>query len=170
MSSAATCLVSRHANSSSVIGRNMLLRSGFRAMRVCQQTIFGVELSLVGQAKGQLTAGIVVSDDYCVGYRFVGCRVGCVGRAGRCGPRDRLGQVSTIDWRVTLTEALNAPGSLGTTYTRFYNSSALGQGRRVGGRLHRLVERRRRQRLDRVFPHRIVCLGAGRGDHVLRRA
>jgi antirestriction protein ArdC len=35
--------------------------------------------------------------------------------------------VSAIDWRATLTEALNAPGSLGTTYTRFYNYSFLNQ-------------------------------------------
>jgi antirestriction protein ArdC len=32
-----------------------------------------------------------------------------------------------IDWRATLAEALNAPGSLGTTYTRFYNYSFLNQ-------------------------------------------
>jgi antirestriction protein ArdC len=35
--------------------------------------------------------------------------------------------VSTIDWRATLTEALNAPGSLGNTYTRFYSYSFLNQ-------------------------------------------
>ena len=34
---------------------------------------------------------------------------------------------TAIDWRATLTEALNAPGSLGTTYTRFYNYSFLNQ-------------------------------------------
>jgi len=34
-----------------------------------------------------------------------------------------------IDWRATLTEALNAPGALGTTYTRFYNYSFLNQVR-----------------------------------------
>jgi N-terminal domain of anti-restriction factor ArdC len=34
---------------------------------------------------------------------------------------------ATIDWRATLTEALNAPGSLGTTYTRFYDYSFLNQ-------------------------------------------
>ncbi len=33
----------------------------------------------------------------------------------------------TIDWRATLLEALNAPGSLGTTYTRFYSYSFLNQ-------------------------------------------
>lgn len=32
-----------------------------------------------------------------------------------------------IDWTETLTEALNAPGSLGDTYTRFYNYSFLNQ-------------------------------------------
>jgi antirestriction protein ArdC len=32
-----------------------------------------------------------------------------------------------IDWRATLTEALNAPGTLGSTYTRFYNYSFLNQ-------------------------------------------
>jgi len=32
-----------------------------------------------------------------------------------------------IDWAATLTEALNAPGSLGNTYTRFYNYSFLNQ-------------------------------------------
>jgi hypothetical protein len=37
--------------------------------------------------------------------------------------------VSTIDWRATLTEALDAPGSLGNTYTRFYNYSFLNQVR-----------------------------------------
>jgi antirestriction protein ArdC len=35
--------------------------------------------------------------------------------------------VSTIDWRATLTEALNAPGALGTTYSRFYSYSFLNQ-------------------------------------------
>jgi antirestriction protein ArdC len=35
--------------------------------------------------------------------------------------------VSSIDWRATLTEALDAPGSLGNTYTRFYNYSFLNQ-------------------------------------------
>jgi hypothetical protein len=34
---------------------------------------------------------------------------------------------TAIDWRATLTEALNAPGSVGTTYTRFYNYSFLNQ-------------------------------------------
>jgi antirestriction protein ArdC len=34
---------------------------------------------------------------------------------------------TAIDWRATLTEALNAPGSLGNTYTRFYNYSFLNQ-------------------------------------------
>jgi antirestriction protein ArdC len=34
---------------------------------------------------------------------------------------------SAIDWRATLAEALNAPGSLGSTYTRFYNYSFLNQ-------------------------------------------
>jgi N-terminal domain of anti-restriction factor ArdC len=34
---------------------------------------------------------------------------------------------TAIDWRATLSEALNAPGSLGTTYTRFYNYSFLNQ-------------------------------------------
>jgi hypothetical protein len=34
---------------------------------------------------------------------------------------------TAIDWRATLTEALNAPGSLGTTYTRFYPYSYLNQ-------------------------------------------
>ena len=36
---------------------------------------------------------------------------------------------TAIDWRATLTEALNAPGALGTTYTRFYNYSFLNQVR-----------------------------------------
>jgi antirestriction protein ArdC len=35
--------------------------------------------------------------------------------------------VSAIDWRATLAEALNAPGALGATYTRFYNYSFLNQ-------------------------------------------
>jgi antirestriction protein ArdC len=34
---------------------------------------------------------------------------------------------TAIDWRATLTEALNAPGSLGTTYTRFCPYSYLNQ-------------------------------------------
>jgi antirestriction protein ArdC len=34
---------------------------------------------------------------------------------------------TAIDWRATLTEALNAPGSLGNTYTRFYDYSFLNQ-------------------------------------------
>jgi hypothetical protein len=47
--------------------------------------------------------------------------------------RSEIGEVAMktttaqIDWRATLTEALNAPGSLGTTYTRFYNYSFLNQ-------------------------------------------
>jgi N-terminal domain of anti-restriction factor ArdC len=32
-----------------------------------------------------------------------------------------------IDWAATLAEALNAPGALGSTYTRFYNYSFLNQ-------------------------------------------
>ncbi|MEB4210959.1 ArdC family protein [Mycobacterium sp. 94-17] len=35
--------------------------------------------------------------------------------------------MSDIDWRATLTEALEAPGALGATYTRFYNYSFLNQ-------------------------------------------
>ena len=35
--------------------------------------------------------------------------------------------MSTIDWRATLTEALNAPGAIGDTYTRFYGYSFLNQ-------------------------------------------
>jgi antirestriction protein ArdC len=34
---------------------------------------------------------------------------------------------AAIDWAATLTEALNAPGALGTTYARFYNYSFLNQ-------------------------------------------
>ncbi len=34
---------------------------------------------------------------------------------------------ATIDWRATLAEALNAPGALGDTYTRFYDYSFLNQ-------------------------------------------
>ena len=34
---------------------------------------------------------------------------------------------SDIDWRATFVEALNAPGSLGNTYNRFYNYSFLNQ-------------------------------------------
>lgn len=40
-----------------------------------------------------------------------------------------MSTTTAIDWRVTLTEALNAPGSLGNTYTRFYNYSFLNQVR-----------------------------------------
>ncbi len=36
-------------------------------------------------------------------------------------------KTTDIDWRATLTEALNAPGALGNTYTRFYNYSFLNQ-------------------------------------------
>lgn len=35
--------------------------------------------------------------------------------------------LAEIDWRETLIEALNAPGALGKTYTRFYNYSFLNQ-------------------------------------------
>ena len=38
-----------------------------------------------------------------------------------------MSTTTAIDWRATLTEALNAPGSLGNTYTRFYNYSFLNQ-------------------------------------------
>ena len=86
----------------------------------CQQTVFGVLLVLVGLASGQLTAGIGASDVCSSSYRFGWRGVGRVGRAGRCGPGDRLGKVSAFDWRATLMEALNAPGALGNTYTRFH--------------------------------------------------
>jgi N-terminal domain of anti-restriction factor ArdC len=36
---------------------------------------------------------------------------------------------TTVDWRATLDEALNAPGALGDTYSRFYNYSFLNQVR-----------------------------------------
>jgi hypothetical protein len=36
-------------------------------------------------------------------------------------------KTTDIDWRATLTEALNAPGALDDTYTRFYNYSFLNQ-------------------------------------------
>ena len=42
-------------------------------------------------------------------------------------PAMKTTTTATIDWRATLTEALNAPGSLGNTYTRFYNYSFLNQ-------------------------------------------
>lgn len=35
--------------------------------------------------------------------------------------------LAEIDWAATLVEALNAPGALGSTYTRFYNYSFLNQ-------------------------------------------
>jgi antirestriction protein ArdC len=38
-----------------------------------------------------------------------------------------MNKTTTIDWRATLTEALNAPGALGSTYTRFYSYSFLNQ-------------------------------------------
>jgi antirestriction protein ArdC len=34
---------------------------------------------------------------------------------------------TAIDWRATMIEALEAPGALGATYTRFYNYSFLNQ-------------------------------------------
>ena len=46
---------------------------------------------------------------------------------------------SNIDWRATLTEALNAPGSLATTYTRFYNYSFLNQIRLMVQGIHEPV-------------------------------
>src|ERR1700732_2199126 len=47
-------------------------------------------------------------------------------------PHNEIGEpamktATAIDWPATLTEALEAPGSLGTTYTRFYNYSFLNQ-------------------------------------------
>jgi antirestriction protein ArdC len=36
-------------------------------------------------------------------------------------------KTADIDWRATLSEALNAPGALGNTYARFYNYSYLNQ-------------------------------------------
>jgi hypothetical protein len=36
-------------------------------------------------------------------------------------------KTTDVDWRATLEEALNAPGALGNTYTRFYNYSFLNQ-------------------------------------------
>ena len=36
-------------------------------------------------------------------------------------------KTTDVDWRATLAEALNAPGALGNTYTRFYNYSFLNQ-------------------------------------------
>jgi|SRR5271166_2514682 len=36
-------------------------------------------------------------------------------------------KTTDVDWRATLMEALNAPGTLGNTYTRFYNYSFLNQ-------------------------------------------
>ncbi len=35
--------------------------------------------------------------------------------------------VAEIDWTATFIEAMNAPGSLGNTYCRFYNYSFLNQ-------------------------------------------
>jgi hypothetical protein len=46
---------------------------------------------------------------------------------------------AAIDWRATLTEALSAPGALGTTYTRFYNYSFLNQIRLMMQGLHEPV-------------------------------
>ncbi len=49
-----------------------------------------------------------------------------------------------IDWRATLDEALNAPGSLGNTYTRFYNYSFLNQIRLMMQGVHEPVATYRR--------------------------
>ena len=58
-----------------------------------------------------------------------GVVVAVVARLSRCGPDVGCEQMNTtnLDWRATLTEALNAPGGLGDTYTRFYNYSFLNQ-------------------------------------------
>ncbi len=50
-----------------------------------------------------------------------------------------MNNTSNIEWRTTLTEALNAPGSLGTTYTRFYNYSFLNQIRLMMQGIHEPV-------------------------------
>ena len=44
----------------------------------------------------------------------------------KAGPAKESG-LAEIDWQATLVEALNAPGSLGRTYSRFYNYSFLNQ-------------------------------------------
>jgi hypothetical protein len=44
-----------------------------------------------------------------------------------------------IDWAATLTEALEAPGALGTTYTRFYSYSFLNQIRLMMQGVHEPV-------------------------------
>lgn len=44
-----------------------------------------------------------------------------------------------IDWRATLVEALNSPGSLGNTYNRFYNYSFLNQIRLLMQGVHEPV-------------------------------
>jgi N-terminal domain of anti-restriction factor ArdC len=46
---------------------------------------------------------------------------------------------TAIDWRATLTEALEAPGALGTTYTRFYSYSFLNQIRLMMQGVHEPV-------------------------------
>jgi len=42
-------------------------------------------------------------------------------------PAAKSANIAEIDWTATLIEALNAPGSLGNTYSRFYNYSFLNQ-------------------------------------------
>lgn len=44
----------------------------------------------------------------------------------KAGPA-KESSLADIDWQATLVEALEAPGALGTTYTRFYNYSFLNQ-------------------------------------------
>lgn len=54
------------------------------------------------------------------------------------------GAVAEIDWAATFTEALNAPGSLGNTYNRFYNYSFLNQIRLLMQGVHEPVATYRR--------------------------
>jgi hypothetical protein len=91
------------------------------------------------------------------GYRVWWCCACRFGGADRRGPRDRLGKVSgqssAIDWRATLAEALAAPGSLGNTYTRFYNYSFLNQVRlMMQGTFEPVATYKRWQELGRQVP------------------
>jgi hypothetical protein len=62
----------------------------------------------------------------------------------RTNKGNNSGAVAEIDWTATFVEALNAPGSLGNTYNRFYNYSFLNQIRLLMQGVHEPVATYRR--------------------------
>ena len=50
-------------------------------------------------------------------------------RTSRKPAADKASSIAEIDWKATLIAALNSPGALGNTFTRFYNYSFLNQVR-----------------------------------------